>query len=299
MDGLAATPGRDRVRVLRDRRGHDPPRATVLVARARAAPLACSASCRSTSAAAARALVFMGDSGRRCSASRSRALGLRRAGSVAETTVATLLLPMLVLAVPILDTTLVTIVRLLEGRPVYQGGRDHSSHRLVRFGLSETHAVAAARARSPPRSAPRASPTTCSTTAAHARRRARHLRRCSCSSRASSPTSSAGREPATRRRAAAGVRGALAPAGRGARRLRRSIIGAFVAAYLLAFGWPGTVNQRHVVELALPILIAARYLAFIPSGCTASIWRYAGSRDLLAIARRSSSRRRSRSATWR
>ena len=46
------------------------------------------------------------------------------------------------LAVPILDTTLVTIVRLLEGRPIYQGGRDHSSHRLVRFGLSEKHAVA-------------------------------------------------------------------------------------------------------------------------------------------------------------
>ena len=45
------------------------------------------------------------------------------------------------LAVPILDTTLVTIVRLLEGRPISQGGRDHSSHRLVRFGLSEKHAV--------------------------------------------------------------------------------------------------------------------------------------------------------------
>ena len=31
--------------------------------------------------------------------------------------------------------------RLLDGRPIYQGGRDHSSHRLVRFGLSEKHAV--------------------------------------------------------------------------------------------------------------------------------------------------------------
>ena len=49
---------------------------------------------------------------------------------------------MLVLAVPILDTTLVTIARLLDGRPIHQGGRDHSSHRLVRFGLSERHAVA-------------------------------------------------------------------------------------------------------------------------------------------------------------
>ena len=33
-------------------------------------------------------------------------------------------------------------MRLLEGRPIYQGGRDHSSHRLVRYGLSERHAVA-------------------------------------------------------------------------------------------------------------------------------------------------------------
>ena len=37
----------------------------------------------------------------------------------------------LILAVPILDTTLVTVVRLFEGRPIAQGSRDHSSHRLV------------------------------------------------------------------------------------------------------------------------------------------------------------------------
>jgi hypothetical protein len=51
------------------------------------------------------------------------------------------LLPILVLAVPILDTTLVTIVRLLDGRPVTQGGRDHTSHRLVYQGLSDKRAV--------------------------------------------------------------------------------------------------------------------------------------------------------------
>ena len=45
------------------------------------------------------------------------------------------------LAIPILDTTLVTIVRLLEGRPIYKGGRDHTSHRLVYRGLSEKRAV--------------------------------------------------------------------------------------------------------------------------------------------------------------
>lgn len=46
-----------------------------------------------------------------------------------------------VLAVPIFDTTLVTIVRSFSGRAVSRGGRDHSSHRLVFLGLSERGAV--------------------------------------------------------------------------------------------------------------------------------------------------------------
>ena len=46
-----------------------------------------------------------------------------------------------VLAVPIFDTTLVTVARTLSGRAVSQGGRDHSSHRLVVLGLSERGAV--------------------------------------------------------------------------------------------------------------------------------------------------------------
>jgi UDP-GlcNAc:undecaprenyl-phosphate GlcNAc-1-phosphate transferase len=49
--------------------------------------------------------------------------------------------PVLVLLIPIVDTTLVTVSRLLSGRPVSQGGRDHSSHRLVAIGLSERTAV--------------------------------------------------------------------------------------------------------------------------------------------------------------
>jgi UDP-GlcNAc:undecaprenyl-phosphate GlcNAc-1-phosphate transferase len=59
----------------------------------------------------------------------------------AGTTVATLVLPILILAVPILDTTLVTALRLRSGRSVTQGGRDHTSHRLVYRGLSERRAV--------------------------------------------------------------------------------------------------------------------------------------------------------------
>jgi UDP-GlcNAc:undecaprenyl-phosphate GlcNAc-1-phosphate transferase len=50
--------------------------------------------------------------------------------------------PVLPLLVPIFDTTLVTALRLLSKRSPSQGGRDHSSHRLVAVGLSEPRAVA-------------------------------------------------------------------------------------------------------------------------------------------------------------
>src|SRR5581483_10231451 len=87
------------------------------------------------------ASVFMGDSGSQVLGFALGSLGLASSWTVAGSTVATLVLPLLVLAVPILDTTLVTVVRLLEGRPVTQGGRDHTSHRLVYEGLSDKRAV--------------------------------------------------------------------------------------------------------------------------------------------------------------
>jgi UDP-GlcNAc:undecaprenyl-phosphate GlcNAc-1-phosphate transferase len=49
--------------------------------------------------------------------------------------------PVLVLLIPIFDTTLVTLSRWFSGRSAAQGGRDHSSHRLVAIGLSERRAV--------------------------------------------------------------------------------------------------------------------------------------------------------------
>lgn len=49
--------------------------------------------------------------------------------------------PILILLVPILDTTLVTFIRLLSGRKASTGGRDHTSHRLVLIGFSEKKAV--------------------------------------------------------------------------------------------------------------------------------------------------------------
>ena len=87
------------------------------------------------------ATVFMGDSGSQVLGFALAALGLASSWTVAGSTVATLLLPVLVLAIPILDTTLVTLVRLFEGRPITQGGRDHTSHRLVYQGLSDKRAV--------------------------------------------------------------------------------------------------------------------------------------------------------------
>ena len=42
----------------------------------------------------------------------------------------------LILGVPVFDTALVVVSRLRGGRPVLLGGTDHSSHRLVAFGLS-------------------------------------------------------------------------------------------------------------------------------------------------------------------
>jgi UDP-GlcNAc:undecaprenyl-phosphate GlcNAc-1-phosphate transferase len=87
-----------------------------------------------------RASIFMGDAG-------SMVLGFTLAslaalGSWRSPTVATsLLIPILVLAYPIFDTTFVTFLRLRGGRPVFQGGKDHSSHRLVSLGIGRTEAV--------------------------------------------------------------------------------------------------------------------------------------------------------------
>jgi UDP-GlcNAc:undecaprenyl-phosphate GlcNAc-1-phosphate transferase len=49
--------------------------------------------------------------------------------------------PILVVMVPIFDTTLVTIIRILSGRKASTGGKDHTSHRLVLMGFSERSAV--------------------------------------------------------------------------------------------------------------------------------------------------------------
>ncbi len=90
------------------------------------------------------ASIFMGDTG-------SLFLGLNVASitllanpesSGTSSLVSVVTAPVLLLLIPIFDTTFVTAMRLLSGRLPSQGGRDHSSHRLVAIGLSEPRAVA-------------------------------------------------------------------------------------------------------------------------------------------------------------
>ena len=52
-----------------------------------------------------------------------------------------ILMPVLLLAVPIIDTTTVVIIRLREGRPFYVGDARHLSHTLVARGFSHRGAV--------------------------------------------------------------------------------------------------------------------------------------------------------------
>ena len=88
------------------------------------------------------ASIFMGDCG-------SMFVGFLLASSVLLTDVggrsrgivSILAVPALILFVPIFDTTFVTVLRKIWGRKASQGGRDHTSHRLVALGLSERNAV--------------------------------------------------------------------------------------------------------------------------------------------------------------
>src|SRR5437867_317595 len=90
------------------------------------------------------ASIFMGDSGSLLLGFSFAALTLTAPEAAAKSNVLTIVAaPVLVLLIPILDTTLVTLLRWLSGRSASVGGRDHSSHRLVAIGLSEPAAVMA------------------------------------------------------------------------------------------------------------------------------------------------------------
>ncbi len=90
------------------------------------------------------ASIFMGDAGSLFIGFTLASLTLlAHAGSSRRLgVVASVAAPVLLLLIPIFDTALVTTARLLSGRSPSEGGRDHSSHRLVAVGLSEPRAVA-------------------------------------------------------------------------------------------------------------------------------------------------------------
>jgi UDP-GlcNAc:undecaprenyl-phosphate GlcNAc-1-phosphate transferase len=227
------------------------------------------------------AAVFMGDSGSQTLGFMLASLGLASSWTVAGSTVATLLLPILVLAVPILDTTLVTVVRLLEGRPVTRGGRDHTSHRLVYRGLSDMRAV---------------------------------VLLCVVSA-ALGLTSLAYKVLGNTRVTLVGVLITFAfliqfgsyladvrdtPQPEGASSLLRSLLvhrrrfvealvdfalitASFTLAYLIRLEGTGAPFQRHVFDLALPVILCARYIMFVLFGLYRGVWRYAGARDATSV----------------
>jgi len=88
------------------------------------------------------ASIFMGDTGSLFIGLTLSALALDAAGAGGGAGLLSIVgAPVLLLLIPIFDTTLVTVLRILSGRKPSEGGRDHSSHRLVAIGLPERTAV--------------------------------------------------------------------------------------------------------------------------------------------------------------
>jgi UDP-GlcNAc:undecaprenyl-phosphate GlcNAc-1-phosphate transferase len=85
------------------------------------------------------ASVYMGDCG-------SNLLGFMLGcvavlGTVKTNAVLALIFPLIVLAVPFLDTTFVVLKRMKYGKPVYEADREHFHHRLDRIGFSTRRTV--------------------------------------------------------------------------------------------------------------------------------------------------------------
>jgi UDP-GlcNAc:undecaprenyl-phosphate/decaprenyl-phosphate GlcNAc-1-phosphate transferase len=91
------------------------------------------------------ASIFMGDSGSLLIGFLLAGLATQASGVLVGTQshhlVFVLAIPILILFIPILDTTFVSLMRKLSGRSISIGGQDHSSHRMVAIGFSERNAV--------------------------------------------------------------------------------------------------------------------------------------------------------------
>ena len=62
-------------------------------------------------------------------------------GAVKTQAVLALLFPLVVLAVPFLDTTFVVLKRMKYRRPIYRADANHFHHRLTRIGFSQRRTV--------------------------------------------------------------------------------------------------------------------------------------------------------------
>jgi len=231
------------------------------------------------------AAVFMGDSGSLVLGFTLASLALASSWTVAGSTVATVLLPLLILAIPILDTTFVTLVRLAQRRPVSQGGRDHTSHRLVYYGLSEANAVLLL--------ALVAAAIGATALAYNVLDNSRltafgvlltFVLLVQFGSFLSDLEERSRRGEAT---AEVPLWQALVfeP-----RRLVEVVVdfvvicATFLAAYLLVIGGLGSEFERSVFLAALPILLATRYVFFVALGVYRRVWRFATARDVVPIA---------------
>jgi len=85
------------------------------------------------------ARIFMGDSGAMLLGFTLGAVSVQ--GLVKTAALATLVLPLLVLAVPVLDTSFVVAKRIRSGQPIYLADARHLHHRFLRIGFSERRAV--------------------------------------------------------------------------------------------------------------------------------------------------------------
>lgn len=87
------------------------------------------------------ATIFMGDCGSMLIGFLLSVLSIWATSNYVGDLAATMMVPVLVLSVPIFDTTFVSFTRFLRGQSIARGGRDHTSHRLVILGLEERRTV--------------------------------------------------------------------------------------------------------------------------------------------------------------
>ncbi|WP_210494069.1 MraY family glycosyltransferase [Patulibacter sp. SYSU D01012] len=85
------------------------------------------------------ARVFMGDAGALLLGYLLAAVAVE--GSVKTNAVLALVVPFVVLALPMLDTTFVVLKRLKSGVPIYNADQNHFHHRLTRIGFSPRRTV--------------------------------------------------------------------------------------------------------------------------------------------------------------